>query len=446
MTTADRSSPWIDRIHQPFQRFLALEASSSLLLLAATVLALAWANSPWAESYQHWLHLPLAVRIGSFELSLSFGHFVNDALMGIFFFVVGMEIKRELAIGELSSASKALLPAIAALGGMLIPAGIYAAFHWGEPTIRGWGVPMATDIAFAVAALSVFGARVPSGLKVFLLALAIGDDIGAVAVIAVFYTADVSLPWLAWAIGGLVITFAMNLSGVRTYSVYLVVGGLVWLAMHESGVHATIAGVALGLLTPARPLDAVLDRTTLVQRGIAWLEQLGEVVEGGSDHAGHARHRITRQFHAVTRATLSPIDELTNLLHPWVAFVIMPLFALCNAGVVLDASALSEPVAARVSLGIGLGLLLGKPLGITLFAWLAVRAGLAQLPRGVGWSQIVATGFLAGIGFTVALFVASLAFSDPGHGAAAKVGILLGSLCATILGVAGLARSLRLVE
>ena len=173
MTAADRSSQWIDRIYQPFQRFLALEASSSLLLLSMAVLALAWANSPWAESYQHWLHLPLAVRIGGFELALSFGHFVNDALMGIFFFVVGMEIKRELAIGELSSYSKALLPAIAALGGMVIPAGIYAALHWGEPTIRGWGVPMATDIAFAVAALSVFGARVPSGLKVFLLALAV---------------------------------------------------------------------------------------------------------------------------------------------------------------------------------------------------------------------------------------------------------------------------------
>jgi len=442
MTATDRSSQWIDRINQPFQRFLALEASSSLLLLGMTVLALAWANSPWVEAYQHWLHLPLALHIGGFELSLSFGHFVNDALMGIFFFVVGMEIKREMAVGELSSASKALLPAIAALGGMLIPAGIYAAFHWGEPTIRGWGVPMATDIAFAVAALSVFGARVPSGLKVFLLALAIADDIGAVAVIAVFYTADVSIPWLAWAVGGLVFTFAMNLSGVRSYSVYFVVGGLVWFAMHESGVHATIAGVALGLLTPARSLEAVPDRATLVQRGIRWLEQLGDAIEGGDDLAGHERHRITRQVQAVTRSTLSPIDELTNVLHPWVAFVIMPLFALCNAGVALGASALAEPVAARVSLGIGLGLLIGKPLGITLFAWLAVRAGLAQLPRGVGWSQVVATGFLAGIGFTVALFVASLAFSDPGHGAAAKVGILLGSVGATVRGVAGLARTL----
>ncbi len=442
MTSGNQSPQWIDRIYQPFQRFLALEASSSLLLLGMTVLALAWANSPWAESYQHWLHLPLAVRIGGFELALSLGHFVNDALMGIFFFVVGMEIKRELAIGELSSYSKALLPAIAALGGMLIPAGIYAVFHWGEPTIRGWGVPMATDIAFAVAALSVFGARVPSGLKVFLLALAIGDDIGAVAVIAVFYTADVSIPWFAWAVGGLLFTLAMNVSGVRSYSVYFVVGGLVWLAMHESGVHATIAGVALGLLTPARPLDAVPDRTTLVQRGIGWLEKLGDAIEGDDDHAGHARHRITRQVHAAARSTLSPIDELTNVLHPWVAFVIMPLFALCNAGVALDVSALSEPVAAGVSLGIGLGLLIGKPIGITFFAWLAVRAGLAQLPRGVTWPQIVATGFLAGIGFTVALFVASLAFSDPVHGAAAKVGILLGSVCAIVAGVAGLARSL----
>jgi NhaA family Na+:H+ antiporter len=216
--------------------------------------------------------------------------------------------------------------------------------------------------------------------------------------------------------------------------------------MHESGVHATIAGVALGLLTPARPLDAVPDRTTLVQRGIGWLEKLGDAIEGDDDHAGHARHRITRQVHAAARSTLSPIDELTNVLHPWVAFVIMPLFALCNAGVALDVSALSESVAARVSLGIGLGLLIGKPIGITFFAWLAVRAGLAQLPRGVTWPQIVATGFLAGIGFTVALFVASLAFSDPVHGAAAKVGILLGSVCAIVVGVAGLARTLPRVD
>ncbi len=405
MTNDERAPQWMDRLSQPFLRFLALESASSLLLLGMTIVALIAANSPLAEAYGQVLKLPLAVRIGGFELALSFGHFVNDALMGIFFFVVGMEIKRELAIGELSSLSRALLPAVAALGGMLMPAAIYAAFHWNEPTIRGWGVPMATDIAFALAALSMLGTRVPPGLKVFLLALAIGDDIGAVAVIAIFYTASVSVAWLACAVAGLAVTVLLNVAGVRAYSVYFVVGGLTWLAMHESGVHATIAGVAIGLLTPARPLDPSSDRPAL-----------------------------------------SPIDELTHLLHPWVAFAIMPLFAFCNAGVALDPSSLSEDVAARVSLGIALGLLLGKPIGITLFAWLAVRTGLAQLPRGVRWSHIAWTGFLAGIGFTVALFVASLAFSDPAHGAAAKVGILLGSACALAIGVAGLARTLPRAE
>jgi NhaA family Na+:H+ antiporter len=385
------------RLSEAFRRFVALEASSTILLLVATVAALAFANSPLRDAYEHVLHLPLSLRAGSFVFELSLGHFVNDALMAVFFFVVGMEIKRELVLGELSSPRRAALPVFGALGGMIAPASIYAALHWGGPAIQGWGIPMATDIAFAVAALGIFGARVPTGLKIFLLALAIADDIGAVAVIAIFYTADLAPLWLVVALAGLATCVLLARLGVRSYAVYLLVGIAVWYATLQSGVHATIGGVLLGLLTPARP------------------------------HEGEAH---------------APVDELIHLLHPWVAFVVMPVFALCNAGVALDAASLGDPQAQRVALGVAVGLLLGKPLGITLFAWLAVRLGVAELPRGVGWLQIVGAGLLAGIGFTVALFIAALAFKEPHLVSGAKIGILAASLLATLGGAALLARAL----
>jgi len=387
----------VQRLSGAFRRFVSLESSSTILLLAATIAALALANSPQHDAYEHLLHLPLALRVGSFALELSLGHFVNDALMAIFFFVVGMEIKRELVQGELSSPSRAALPVFGALGGMILPAGIYAALHWGGPALRGWGIPMATDIAFALAALGIFGARVPSGLKVFLLALAIADDIGAVVVIALFYAGGLATQWLAVAAAGLALCVLLSRIGVRSYGVYFLVGTLVWYAMLQSGVHATIGGVLLGLLTPARPFD-------------------------GAEHA--------------------PTDELIHRLHPWVAFAIMPAFALCNAGVAFDASSLGDAQAQRVAVGVVLGLLLGKPLGITLFAWLAVRLGVAESPRGVTWSQIAGAGLLAGIGFTVALFIAALAFEEARFVAGAKVGILVASLLATLLGAAVLARVL----
>jgi NhaA family Na+:H+ antiporter len=434
----------IERLTAPFERFLALEAASTMLLIAATALALAWANSPWAGFYDDLLHVPLGARIGPWQLELTLHHFVNDALMGLFFFVVGLEIKRELAIGELSSVRRALLPVAAAAGGMVAPAAIYVAFHRGGPALAGWGIPMATDIAFAVAALSVFAARVPSGLKVFLLALAIADDIGAVTVIALFYTDELSLPWLAWALAGMALVVVLGRAGVRAYGVYLAVGGLVWLAAYHSGVHATIATVALGLVTPARPLAPPPHREGFVRSGVRLLERFGDLIEGESGaHAAHERHRLAQQVSRVARSPLSPVDELTNVLHPWVAFVIMPLFALCNAGVPIDLSSLSEPIPLRVALGVALGLVVGKPVGIALFAWLAVRTGVAELPSGVRWSHVVGTGMLAGIGFTVALFVAALAFEqEPAWLAGAKVGVLVGSLLATALGLGILTRTL----
>ncbi len=446
-TPAPRPPKLAERLARPFVRFMELEISSAVLLLGMAALALAWANSPWGATYEHFWHTPLGIRIGEvFTLELSLAHWVNDGLMTIFFFVVGMEIKREMAYGELSSRSRAMLPIVAALGGMIVPAGIYAWFHAGGPAIRGWGVPMATDIAFAVAALSVMGARVPSSLRIFLLALAIADDLGAIAVIAIFYTAEIHLHSLGFAAGGLVLCWLLNWAGVRSFIPYLVVGAFVWFETHHSGVHATVAGVLLGFLTPVE-LDHD-DHESLIDRGRGALEHMRELLTGVHgeedtvDHGGHGRHHAGRELAGLARDTLSPLDYLVNLLERPVAFVIMPVFALANAGVVLDTSTLGEPMALSVAWAVALGLVLGKPIGVTIFAWIAVRTGLAALPRGVNWGMIAATGVLAGIGFTVALFVTALAFTDPVHTAGSKIGILAGSVVATAAGLVILARSL----
>jgi NhaA family Na+:H+ antiporter len=387
-----------DRLAAPFQRFLAIEAASTILLILATAIALGWANSHWHESYESLWKTYASVSLGGWRLQLSLEHWVNDGLMVLFFFLVGMEIKHELVHGELSTRERAMLPIAGALGGMIVPAGIYLLFHAGGAAASGWGIPMATDIAFAVAALTVLGSRVPSGLKVFLLALAIVDDLGAVSVIAVFYSHGLSLETLGAAVAGLLLTYALNLAGVRSYGVYWIVGIAVWGATLASGIHATVAGVLLGFMTPAERL--------------------------GRDDA------------------LSPLQYLTSALHPWVAFVIMPLFALANAGVRLEADALADPVASRVMIAVALGLVLGKPLGITLVSWLAVRLGIAALPQGVSWGAILGAGVLAGIGFTMALFITALAFEDAVLVAASKVGILGASVVATVVGLALLGRVL----
>jgi NhaA family Na+:H+ antiporter len=427
-------------------RCAALESSSAFVLLLASAAALAAANSAFGPAWEQFWQTPLAFRFGAgFELSLPLVAWVNDALMGVFFFVIGLEIKRELLAGELSSLRRALFPVAGALGGMALPAAIYAVFHLGEPTIRGFGIPMATDIAFAVGALALLGSRVPSGLRVFLLALAIADDLGAVTVIALFYTESIHLDALGLAAAGLVVCWLLNAAGVRSLLVYLVVGAFVWFETHHSGVHATMAGVALGFLTPAGR-DAE-DHDSLVERGREAIERLGRVLRGegdshGDDLHGHARHEALRELRSVGRQALSPLDYLTNELATWVAFVIMPVFALANAGVAIDASTLGDRDAGRVGVGVALGLLVGKPLGITAACWLAVAAGVASLPAGVTWKAVLATGLLAGIGFTVSLFVTSLAFEAPALVAGAKLGTLGGSLLAAVLGLALLSRAL----
>jgi NhaA family Na+:H+ antiporter len=402
----------VDRILGPLQRFLHVQAASGIVLLAATTVALVAANSLWADGFLGFWQTKAGVRVGGFALEHTLKHWINDALMAIFFFVIGLEVKREVVLGELSDLRAAALPLAAAIGGMVAPAAIYLAFQAGKPGESGWGIPMATDIAFVVGCMAVLGRRVPNGLRVMLLSLAIADDIGAILVIAIGYTAG--LDWTALGLGllGIGAVVVLQRLGVRSIPVYVVVGALVWFAFHASGVHATIAGVILGWLTPIRP----------------WV---GEDRLEGILKEGGAGGRRTLEIAA--RESVSPLVRLETALHPWVGFVIMPLFALANAGVKLEPGAFRDPVA----LAAAAGLVVGKPVGILLFAWVAVKAGLARLPEGVGWGAVAAGGALAGIGFTMSLFIAGLAL-PPELLDAAKVGILGASAVSAAIGMLAL--------
>ncbi len=377
------------RLVRPLQEFLATETAGGVLLLAAAAAAIAWANAPFGDTYFDFWAARISINLGAIAIDEALVSWVNDALMAVFFFVVGLEIKRELTRGELAERRKAALPTIAAIGGMLAPALIFLSINLGGDGERGWGIPMATDIAFAVGVLTLAGARVPLSLKVFLLALAIVDDLGAIAVIALFYTDDLALPWLAAAIALFAMTYVLARLGVRHIFIFAAIGLVAWLAVYESGIHATIAGVMMGLLIPS------------------------------GDSGGEA----------------SVLTRLEHLLHPWTSFVIVPIFALANAGIVLDGGIARDAASSPVSLGVALGLMLGKPIGIVLFAFAAVKLGVASLPDGVRWPQVAAVGMVAGIGFTVSLFITPLAFSDTGLVDEAKLGVLAGS---TLIGVAGL--------
>ena len=343
--------------------------------------------------------------------------------MVIFFFVIGLEVKREIVLGELREMRRAALPLAAALGGMIFPAGIYLLFQAGHEGMRGWGIPMATDIAFVVGCMAVLGRRVPHGLRVLMLTLAIADDIGAILVIAIGYTDAIHWNWLATGFAGLAFVWLFGKLGVRSFLVYTVVGIFIWYCFHESGVHATIAGVALGLLTPARSRlnESAVGRLLVRAKG---------VIEGDEWQQDHHRAERVMRFQQSTRDVISPLEYLIHLLHPWVSFIIMPLFALANAGVPVQLTDLAAPVAVAV----GLGLLLGKPLGIVFVSWLAVKLRVAALPNGVSWRQLIAGGFLGGIGFTMALFIAELALKEPLLDTA-KVGVLAGSFISAIVGM-----------
>jgi NhaA family Na+:H+ antiporter len=433
MGAVSRADPvtFTDRLTAPIRRLMSSQSASGLVLILCAALAFAWANSPWAGAYFAMQHLHTALVFGDFHLELSLAHFVNDALMAIFFFVVGLEIKREFLVGELTGLRRAALPIAGALGGMAAPALIYAAINFGEPTLRGWGVPIATDIAFAVGVLALIGDRVPLGLKVFLLALAIVDDLGAVLVIALFYTETVQTTALFLSLAAWLVALLYARLGHARAGVFFVVGVVCWYFMLQSGVHATIAGVLMGLAIPLggklppRDLEAEMRETMLPS-------------------AGGVDVKVERISYLVDRVQ-SPLMTFEHNLSPWVAFMILPVFAIFNAGVALGgggaAHAAGTSLLGLPTLGAFFGLLLGKPVGIALCVWAAVASGLASLPRGGNWMGIIGIGCLGGIGFTMALFLANLAFGTSVELDQAKIGVLGASVVSAVVGCALLARA-----
>ncbi len=427
-TNSDRFVP--KRFVRPVQSFIRTESASGIVMLVMAVIAIAWANSPWFESYFGLLETELIFELGPIHLHEDLLHFINDGLMVIFFFVVGLEIKRELAVGELSDPKVAVVPAVAALGGMLLPALIYVAIvGTGNPASDGWGIPMATDIAFSLGIAALLGRRVPLQAKLFLLALAIADDIGAIAVIAIFYTDDLNIAFLVASAFGLVVTWVANRVGIRSILFYAVMGVVTWYLMLESGVHATIAGVALGLLTPARSL---LSAEQFDRRARRIIDTYPALVRSQAD-----REKVDHEAEMlswVAKESISPLARLEHALVLWSSFVVIPIFALANAGVRFAGVSIIDAATTDVALGIAAGLLVGKAVGVPLFTWLAVKLRLGSLAPGVSWGHVAGLGALAGIGFTVALFIGGLAFDDPVTTDLAKIGIFMGSITSGVVG------------
>ena len=404
---------------------MALESAGGVCLLLATVTALVLANSPLGDSVADFWHHHAVVMVGPVEIDESLVHWINDGAMAIFFFVAGLEIKRELVVGELRDMRRAALPAIAALGGMLMPAALYMLINAGGEGSGGWGIPLATDIAFAVALLAVVGRRLPSGLKIFLLSLAIADDIGAVLVIAVFYSSAISFTWLS-IVGGLIaLVILMKRADIWFVPAYVFVGTGLWVAMLESGVHATLAGVVLGLMAPAvarKPDPTVVAVEPTIPLG------------------------VLREVLTDARETIPITDRLLHILHPWTAFVILPIFALANGGVELSASGLADAATSPITIGIVVGLVAGKCIGIVVATRIAVGFGIGSLPDGVTWRMVTGVALLGGIGFTVSLFITGLAFEDHGLQDAAKIGVLTASVLAAIAGSVVLRREAAALE
>ena len=418
------ADPIIKRLAGPFARFFKIEAAGGIVLLACALIALGIANSPWAAAFAGLWQTKVGLTVGGSAFELSLQHWINDGAMTIFFFVVGLEIKRELVHGALREPRNTVLPVAAALGGMLVPAAIFLAFQHGKPGANGWAIPMATDIAFVAGFLALLGPRVPFGLKILVLTLAILDDMGAVLVIAVAFTDHISLAMLGWAGAGFGVTLLCRWMGVRAVPVYVLIGAGIWLAVLMAGIHATVAGVVLGLLTPSNPWLA--ERSLL--KVLAGTERRLREDRETSNKMEHHEEAV-QLLGAAAQETISPLDRLETALHPWVAFVIMPLFALANAGVRVDLAALANPV----SMATASGLALGKPLGIVTFSALAVKLGWARLPEGVNWKMLTGAGCLAGIGFTMSLFIAGLALGDEVM-ESGKIGALVGSAISAAVG------------
>lgn len=398
------------RALSPLRDFLATEASGAILLAIGAVTALIWANTPWSGSYESLWSSKAGITVAGHTLELDLRHWVNDGLMAIFFFVVGLEIKRELTDGHLSTRRAALLPGAAALGGMLVPAFVYLAIA-GSTAPRGWAIPMATDIALAVGVLAVAGSRIPSSLRAFLLGLAIVDDIGAIVIIAVVYSSGVAFGWLAAAVAGVVVTVAVRRLGVFATWVYVLIGAVVWFSLHEAGIHPTIAGVAMGLLAPSIPR---------LNPDLVDAEELADLSDAT------AAHTTTE----LARGSVSVVEWLQHILHPWTSYVIVPVFALANSGIEISADGLKDAIGSPIFWGVLLGLLVGKPLGIVLATRATIRAGAADSPEDSTPTQVVGIGLAAGIGFTVALFITELALEDPVDQSTAKLAILAASVLA----------------
>lgn len=420
---------------KPFHLFFEAEASSSVLLICAIVIALLWANSPFGAAYHHFWESELSIGLGGYSVVKSLREWINEGLMAIFFFIVGLEIKREVSTGELASLKKALLPVGAALGGMIFPALVYFAFNHGTPTVHGWGIAMATDIAFALGALFILGKKIPLGLRVFLSALAIADDLGAVVVIALFYTETIALSSLALALVAVTLMVIANLLWVRRTLVYALLGIGLWFSLLGSGIHATVAGVLVAMCIPARgkyDTDRFLGEVG---------KYLGEF-HCPPDGCGHSilldeKHRDAVQaIELACHDVETPLQRLEHSLHPWVAYLVIPVFALANAGLTVGTIDVAQALTSPVTLGVALGLLFGKPMGIVLFSYLFTRKDLSSLPAGVTWPHIIGAGILGGIGFTMSLFITSLSFRDPLMLDFAKVGILIASFVSGIVGIA----------
>jgi len=421
-------SYFVRRLLLPAQTFIHAQAVSGIVLLAAALAAIVWANYPWSDSYEDlWTHV-IVLDVGVFRIEETVRHWTSDGLMVFFFFVVALEIKRELVHGELSSRRKAMLPVAAALGGMALPAIIYAVMNAGGAGARGWGIPMATDTAFALSVLALAGPRIPVEARIFLLALAIVDDIGAILVLAVFYTESLSLTALGVALLLLAIIAAMNRLGVVSMTPYFVVGAFIWVAVLKSGIHATIAGVVLGALAPARPY---LDKSLFTERAGALFRRFRTAIARNDQEAAET---MLGEIEELTLAVEAPVDRLVRQLQPWVSYGIVPIFALANAGVVISGSAVRAAVESNVTFGVIVGLLVGKAVGITAASWLAVRFRIASMPKAMNWPRLASIGVVAGMGFTVSLFFTELSFAQSDVISDAKLGILSASILAGALG------------
>jgi Na+:H+ antiporter, NhaA family len=416
-------SEMADRLTKPFLHFFKIEAAAGGLLLLAALVALILANSAWSASFLRFWEIPIGLQFGQLDFTRSLHHWINDGLMTLFFFVVSLELKREFALGELQSPQAAALPFLAALGGMAVPVSIYLVLMNGQPGVHGWGTVMATDTAFVIGGLALFGSSIPAQLRIFLVSLAIFDDVGAITVVAIAYGEALDFGALGLAILGLGVVWISARIGIRSIPVYFILGGGIWLCFDASGLHATIAGVILGLMTPARAwvgderMRSIIGKLTANPAGEHWSGDSSE------------RSDLKEAGRALTES-LSPLERLEMMLHPWVGFAVMPLFALANAGVAFSAVDLDEPVSGAIFAG----LVVGKPIGVLLFAWLAVRLRVATLGAGLDWVFLTAGAFLTGIGFTMSIFISNLAYPSellP----AAKMGIFLGSAMSAVIGL-----------